>query len=214
MRGEQRGVQAPGGDQPHQLGDAERVDEPRGDRDVADPQLLQVQGARPSRGRRCLATRPPGRISSAASRRYPARPPPRTPMSAPRPSVSSMTWRDRVLARVVDRGVRAEPPRASQARIGEVDRDNSSRGVQPRGQDRGQADRSGADDRDRIPGETMPLSTPTSREVGRMSARNSTCSSVSWAGILYTELSANGTRAYSACNPSVVDQFGALHTRS
>jgi len=48
------------------------------------------------------------------------------------------------------------------------------------------------------PGETMPLSTPTSYAVGRMSARNSTCSSVSPAGTLYTELSANGTRAYSA----------------
>ena len=53
------------------------------------------------------------------------------------------------------------------------------------------------------PGLTRPLRTPTSNAVGRMSARNSTCSSLSPSGTLYTDVSANGTRAYSACRPSM-----------
>ena len=53
------------------------------------------------------------------------------------------------------------------------------------------------------PGCTRPLSTPTSNAVGRMSARKRTCSSVSPAGTLWTDVSANGTRAYSACRPSI-----------
>src|ERR1039458_5661456 len=66
-----------------ELRDAGRIDQASGDRDVADPQLLQVQ----RRGWPCtpmLATRPPRRTSSAASskvsgtRRSPARLPPRT----------------------------------------------------------------------------------------------------------------------------------------
>src|ERR1700687_3917136 len=53
------------------------------------------------------------------------------------------------------------------------------------------------------PGLTPPLRTPTSNEVGRMSDRKRTCSSVSPDGTLYRELSANGTRAYSAWRPLI-----------
>jgi hypothetical protein len=53
------------------------------------------------------------------------------------------------------------------------------------------------------PGWTPPLSTPISNAVGRMSARKRTCSSVSSSGTLWTDVSAKGTRANSACSPSI-----------
>ena len=53
------------------------------------------------------------------------------------------------------------------------------------------------------PGTTPPLRTPTSYEVGRMSARNSACSSAISFGSLCVDVSANGTRANSAWSPLI-----------
>ena len=53
------------------------------------------------------------------------------------------------------------------------------------------------------PGLTRPLSTPISKPVGRMSARNRTCSSDTPSGTMCTDVSAYGTRANSACTPSI-----------
>ena len=52
------------------------------------------------------------------------------------------------------------------------------------------------------PGRTRPFSTPTSYDVGRMSASSTAASSDTWDGSLYVDRSANGMRAYWACTPS------------
>ncbi|MED7925932.1 hypothetical protein SMD20_16885 [Nonomuraea sp. LP-02] len=53
------------------------------------------------------------------------------------------------------------------------------------------------------PGRIRPLSTPTSYEVGRMSASMSAASSLAPSGSSWVEVSANGTRTYSAWVPSM-----------
>ena len=52
------------------------------------------------------------------------------------------------------------------------------------------------------PGETCPLSTPTSYAVGTMSANISAASSLTVSGRGYIDVSANGTRTNSAWVPS------------
>ena len=56
------------------------------------------------------------------------------------------------LGAVVDRHVRAEGERLLEARVGEVDRDDTAGGEELRGHDRGEPDRACADDRDRVAG--------------------------------------------------------------
>ena len=53
------------------------------------------------------------------------------------------------------------------------------------------------------PGFVLPLRMPISKPVGRASVRNKTSSSSRPSGTLCTEVSANGTRTYSACVPSM-----------
>src|SRR6204780_798758 len=53
------------------------------------------------------------------------------------------------------------------------------------------------------PGRTPPASTPTSYPLGSESARKIACSFVTLSGTAYREVSANGTRTYSAWVPSM-----------
>src|SRR4029079_5842093 len=53
------------------------------------------------------------------------------------------------------------------------------------------------------PGATPPFRTPTSYDVGRMSASSTASSLLTLSGSLYTDRSANGTRTCSACVPSI-----------
>ena len=53
------------------------------------------------------------------------------------------------------------------------------------------------------PGATRPLRTPISKPVGRMSESVRPASSLTPPGSLYSELSANGVRTYSAWVPSM-----------
>jgi hypothetical protein len=67
-----------------------------------------------------------------------------------------------VLAAVVDRHIRADADRLGESRGLEVDRDDPSGRIELRRQDRGESDRAGADDRDRVTRSDLPLRTPTS----------------------------------------------------
>ena len=67
--------------------------------------------------------------------------------SAPRPPVSSSDDRFGVLARVVDDDVGAELLGGFQPAVGEIDGHDVARAEQPGAHDRGQPDRTGADDR-------------------------------------------------------------------
>ena len=66
------------------------------------------------------------------------------------------------------------------------------RAVEPRGHDRGEADRAGADDGDDVAGLDRPLRTPISKPVGRMSESITAASSLTPSGSLCREFSANG----------------------
>ena len=68
----------------------------------------------------------------------------------------------RVLTFGVHRDVGAEALRGVEAVVGEIDRDDVARAVEPGADDRGQADRAGTDDRDDVARCDLPLSTPTS----------------------------------------------------
>ena len=53
------------------------------------------------------------------------------------------------------------------------------------------------------PGLTPPYWTPISNPVGRMSDSITPCALVTVSGTLYRDVSAYGTRTYSACVPSI-----------
>ena len=150
--GEQRRVQTAADDQPQQLRDAERVDQSGRDRDVADPQLLEMQRRRIGRARRCWR-----RVRQAGSARSRARTVCGTPTasnatSAPSPSVSSMTAAtasSRPLLIVMSAPNRSALSSRLSARSIATIRPGR---VEPRGEDRRQPDRPGADDRDGVAG--------------------------------------------------------------
>jgi hypothetical protein len=107
-----------------------------------------------------LATRPPGRISAGREleRRGHAD---RFECDVDTETVGHLhDQRERVLATVVDRDVRAEPQRALEAAVGEVDRDDPSRRVELCGEDCREADRAGADNRNDVPGRDRPVEHP------------------------------------------------------
>ena len=109
-----------------------------------------------------LAMCPPARASETASSKVAGVPTASIETSAPSPSVSAEHDVERVLVGRVHDDVGAELLRGVEPAVGEIDRDDVARAVQPRAHDRGQADRAGADDATTSPGATCPLSTPTS----------------------------------------------------
>ena len=99
-----------------------------------------------------FATRPPGRISSVASSNVCGHADGFHRHVGAEPVGELHHPLDGVLAAVVDRGVGAEAAGALEAAVGHVDRDDPPRRVQLRGEDRGEADRPGADDRHGVAG--------------------------------------------------------------
>ncbi len=145
MGGKQRRVQATAGDQPHQLGNRVGVDQPRRDRDVTSPQLLQVQ-------RRGLAMHADVRHASTGADQLGrelerVRHADRLQGDIGAEAVGELhDLRNRVLAPVVDRRVGAEPLGAFQPAVVEVDRDDPPGRIEARGENRRKSDRPGADD--------------------------------------------------------------------
>ena len=176
-----RGVPSRSAEEPRRR---ERVDEARGDRHVLDPERLEVQ-----RRRRAVdadvGDPAAGRTSSVQSSNVSGMPTASIATSAPSPSVSSGRSRRHPRGRVDRRRRHRSSAPSSRRRIGKVDATIRARRVQLRRHDRRPA-RSGRRRRSRRcrPASTSPFRTPTSYAVGRMSARNSTCSSVSPSGTL------------------------------
>ena len=117
------GSRRPLDDQPHQLRDAERVDQPGRDGHVADPQLLQVQrgGLAVDADVRESAARA-DQLGGELERRRNAD---RLERAVGAETISQLhDLRDRVIATVVDRHVGAESPGALETAVGEIDRDD------------------------------------------------------------------------------------------
>src|ERR1700681_3929354 len=139
------GVETAAPDQGKQLRDGPRVHQASGDRDVLDPELLQVKGhglaMYPYVGERSTGSdqlrgelergRNADRLDSDVGTK------------AARQLEDSL---DRILAAVVDRDVSAELPRLGEAGVVEVDDDDLRGRVELRGHDRRQSDRTCADD--------------------------------------------------------------------
>ena len=95
---------------------------------------------------------PPGRASAAASSNVAGTPTASTDTSAPSPPVSSRTTASGVLAAVVDDDVGAELLGGVEPAVGEIDRHDVARAVQPGAHDHRQPDRAGTDHGDDITG--------------------------------------------------------------
>ena len=139
---------------------------------------------RPSRGRRCSRRARRGGSARRPARRSRARPPPRTRRrrrgrrSAPSPARAASSLPLLIVVSAPNR--RALSSRLSARSIAMICPGVYSLAVRIAARPIGPAPTIATVS----PGATMPLSTPTSKEVGRMSARNSTCSSVRLVGDL------------------------------
>jgi hypothetical protein len=145
MGGQHCGVEPAALDQRQELWDGARIDQPRGDGDVLDPEVLQVKGRRlavhahvgelPARADQLRSQLESGRDSDRFDSHV-----------GTKAARQRKDLLDRVLAAVVDRDVSAELLRLREPAVVEVDHHDSSRSKQLRGHDRRQADRARADD--------------------------------------------------------------------
>ena len=145
------------GEQPQERRRRERVDETGRDRDVLDPQRPRGAASPARRARRCwrCARRRAARLTVSSNAA--GVPTASIETSAPRPSVRPRTIGERS-SRVGLTTTSAPNCLAASSRlVGQVDRDDVARAVQPRADDRGEADRTGADDGDDVAGRDLPV---------------------------------------------------------